>query len=441
MIKNLFLLATLTFAYVTAFSTSHTVNSGSFYFSPANLNITVGDTVIWINDGGNHNVNGTVNSINNENFDNPESFYVAPTNETDAIIFTHVFTIPGTYNYDCSVGSHAVSGMVGTINVAPLPTVFEIVESSEAHDTLEIAITTAELETTLSGEGPFTLFAPTDAAFGMFEPGVLDVVLANTEVLKQILLHHAVSGTTLAADLEDGQTIITLNEDIINVSITGSTVMIDDATVIIADILASNGVVHVIDVVLTPPTDELTVMDIIAASQDHTTLETALIQTGLDVILSGDGPFTVFAPTDEAFDNLPDGALEELLEDNTLLEEVLLYHVHSGELLAADLTNEMAISTVNGADLTSFVDENGEMINTSNVTVADTETSNGILHIIDQVLIVDDTSIDSFYELNKEEYLHTINLLGKVVNRNAQDKVLIDVYSNGKVIKRYRSNK
>ena len=93
----------------------HTVNSGSYYYTPTNLTIDVGDTVTWLNDGGLHNVNFVASTITGSNFNNPESFISTPT--TGPVLYTHIFTIPGLYNYDCSVGSHAQNGMAGTVTV------------------------------------------------------------------------------------------------------------------------------------------------------------------------------------------------------------------------------------------------------------------------------------------------------------------------------------
>ena len=97
--------------------TTHTVNAGSYYYNPTNLTIQVGDSVIWINDGGLHDVNGNTNSITNQPFNNPVTFDSPSTNTVGAVIFAYKFTVPGTYNYDCSVGSHAANGMVGSIIV------------------------------------------------------------------------------------------------------------------------------------------------------------------------------------------------------------------------------------------------------------------------------------------------------------------------------------
>ena len=97
--------------------TTHQINAGSYYYNPENLTINVGDSVIWVNDGGLHDVNGNINSINGQSFNNPVAFSSPVTSVAGAIIYSYKFTLSGTYNYDCSVGSHAANGMVGTITV------------------------------------------------------------------------------------------------------------------------------------------------------------------------------------------------------------------------------------------------------------------------------------------------------------------------------------
>ena len=108
------------FSFLSFAQVIHTVNAGMFYYDPANLTINQGDIVIWVNDQGFHDVNGETNSITNEPFNNPESFDSPATGEVGAEIYTHTFNIPGFYNYDCSVGTHAEKGMVGTITVNPV---------------------------------------------------------------------------------------------------------------------------------------------------------------------------------------------------------------------------------------------------------------------------------------------------------------------------------
>lgn len=106
------LIVTLSFG-----QTTHTINAGSFYYTPSSLTVDLGDSVIWINDGGFHDVNGDINTVTGQPYNNPETFDSPPTNVVGAVIFAYKFTISGTYNYDCSVGSHAANGMIGSVIV------------------------------------------------------------------------------------------------------------------------------------------------------------------------------------------------------------------------------------------------------------------------------------------------------------------------------------
>ncbi|MAQ31329.1 MAG: hypothetical protein CMD26_01150, partial [Flavobacteriales bacterium] len=139
---------------LTVAQTTHTINAGSYYYSPSEITINQGDIVEWINDGGLHDVNGDVNSISSVPFNNPESFDSPPTSTVGAVIYTHEFSIPGTYYYDCSVGSHALNGMTGTI-IVNSNTVVDIIVNSDDHNTLETAVIAAELDDDLSSDGPF----------------------------------------------------------------------------------------------------------------------------------------------------------------------------------------------------------------------------------------------------------------------------------------------
>jgi uncharacterized surface protein with fasciclin (FAS1) repeats len=263
------------------FSDNHTVYAGLYYYDPSELTIEIGDTVTWINDGGMHDVNADINSQTGESFNNPESFQSSVVNGVGDVIYTHVFNTAGTYNYDCSVGSHAAQGMVAELTVL-LPSIMDIVADSEAHTTLEAAINAAELNETLDTGGPFTLFAPSDDAFGALPEGTVDALINDIPELTEILLHHVVSGTAMSTDLNDGDVIETLNGTDVTVTVDGMIYMIDMATVTSANIEASNGVVHVVDMVLLPPPS---IMDIVANSEAHTTLEAAINAAGLNETL------------------------------------------------------------------------------------------------------------------------------------------------------------
>ncbi|MAU36255.1 MAG: hypothetical protein CMD14_02650, partial [Flavobacteriales bacterium] len=167
-------------------ATTHTINAGSYYYSPSSLTVNLGDTVQWINDGGSHDVNADINSQTGQSFNNPVSFQSSVNSIVGSIIHTQVFTTSGIYNYDCSVGSHAALGMVATIIVNSSNTVYDIVSNSSDHTTLKTAIDACALDGTLSGPGPFTLFAPTDAAFNLLPAGTLTALLADIPQLTSI---------------------------------------------------------------------------------------------------------------------------------------------------------------------------------------------------------------------------------------------------------------
>lgn len=291
----------------------------------------------------------------------------------------------------------ADNGVVHVIDAVLLPpaaettTVVDIIVNSEDHTLLEAAVGAADLVDALSGEGPFTVFAPTDAAITALVEA-LEITaedLLALEGLGDILLYHVVNATATSTDLADGQMITTMLGEDVTITIMDGSVMVNDATVTVADITADNGVVHVIDAVLLPPTPEVTptVAEIIANSPDHTVLAAVLDSTDLDVALSGTGPFTVFAPTDAAFDAVDPMTLLSLLLDNDALAAVLTYHVAGDSVMSADLSDGQVITTLNGGDVTVTIDGGTVMINNAMVIVADLVGSNGVVHVIDAVLL------------------------------------------------------
>ncbi|WP_305310925.1 fasciclin domain-containing protein [Methanolobus sp.] len=272
-------------------------------------------------------------------------------------------------------------------------TVVDIIVESPDHNTLEAAVLAAGLQGALAGEGPFTVFAPTDAAFEALPAGTLDALLGDPQGdLTNILLYHVLSGRVNSTDLSDGMTATTLLGKDVLVTIIGDDVFINNAKVTVADIQADNGVVHVIDAVLIPPA---TVVDIIVNSPRHNTLEAAVLAAGLEGALAGEGPFTVFAPTDDAFAALPTGTLDALLEDPSGdLTNILLYHVLSGRVNSTDLSDGMTATTLLGKNILVTINEDGVFINNAKVTVADIQADNGVVHVIDAVLIPPNVKAD-----------------------------------------------
>ena len=302
-------------------------------------------------------------------------------------------------------------------------TLVDIVVASESLTVLEAAVIKAGLAETLSGEGPFTVFAPTDDAFVALLDALGDDYNSlddfDTEeelaLLTNILLYHVVPAQVLAADLSEGSVATALMDNSIEVIASEETFVIGDASETNAnitgtDILASNGVAHTIDKVLLPQeavdfAASLQMKNIveIAVETDNLSLLVEALTTanaGLVETLSGEGPFTVFAPTNDAFvallgvlgddyNSLADFDTEEEL---ALLVDILTYHVVAGTAaFSTDLSNGMMVSTVNGADLTVSLD-GGVFIQDASetpaqVTSPDVEASNGVVHIIDKVLL------------------------------------------------------
>lgn len=283
----------------------------------------------------------------------------------------------------------------------PEPEPMDIVDTAVADGrfkTLVAAVQAAGLGDTLKSEGPFTVFAPTDDAFAALPAGTLDELLKpeNKQQLTDILLYHVVSGKVMAADaakLTSAPTV--LGKDIAVKSDMGS-VYLNESKVIITDIETSNGVIHVIDAVLLPPSDDAmmeeksTIVDVAVADGRFTTLVAAVTAAELVETLSGEGPFTVFAPTDDAFAALPAGTLDSLLlpENKQQLTDILLYHVVSGKVMAADVVGLTSAPTVLGKDVTITVKDGKVFLNdTVQVIITDVEASNGVIHVIDAVLL------------------------------------------------------
>ena len=257
--------------------------------------------------------------------------------------------------------------------------------------TLVAAVQAADLVDTLKSDGPFTVFAPTDDAFAKLPAGTIDELLKpeNKQALTDILFYHVVSGKVMASDVVNLTSATTVLGKDVTVKVDMGNVYINDAQVIITDIEAANGVIHVIDAVILPPADKADIIDTAVADGRFTTLAAALTAAGLIDTLKGEGPFTVFAPTDDAFANLPAGTVEELLkpENKQTLTDILLYHVVSGKVMAADVVGLTNAETVLGKNIKIIVKDDKVFINNAEVIITDIETSNGVIHVIDTVIL------------------------------------------------------
>lgn len=275
----------------------------------------------------------------------------------------------------------------------PDQNIVDIASSLDDFTTLVSAVVAADLVDVLKSDGPFTVFAPTNAAFEQLPEGTLESLLQpeNIDTLTRILTYHVVPGLYLAEDvvtLTNAKT-ATANQQLVHFSFDGEVARIDGAAITSVDVLASNGVIHVIDSVIIP--DELpNVVEIAAGNDAFSTLVAALQRADLVEALQGDGPYTVFAPTDEAFGKLPEGAVETLLQPENLdaLVDILTYHVVPAKVIASEVVSLSAATALNGKKISiSITDDGNVLLNNAQIIVTDIDASNGVIHVIDTVLI------------------------------------------------------
>jgi len=257
--------------------------------------------------------------------------------------------------------------------------------------TLVAALTAADLATTLEGAGPFTVFAPRNAAFDALGAEVVDGLLAdaNFALLSRVLRFHVVAGDAAGSgDLTDGQTLATVEGGSLTIRVAGGSVTVNGASVLTADIEASNGIVHIIDEVLLPPS--LDAYETAVVTDVTTDLASLLAATGLDAALQGAGPFTVFAPVDEAFSALGDYPWAVLNEEENvdLLSKILTFHVVSGEVQAGDLTDGGVATTLEGGTLNfDLSNASDPKVNGASIIATDIQVANGVIHLVDKVLL------------------------------------------------------
>ena len=269
----------------------------------------------------------------------------------------------------------------------PMPepqTIVDIAVADGRFTTLVAAVQAAGLVDTLNSEGPFTVFAPTDDAFAKLPEGTVEALLADPEALANILLYHVVPGKVMSTDVVTLEYALSAQGAPIDVSVKDGAVYVNDAQVIIADIEASNGVIHVIDTVILPPAD---IVDTAIADGRFTTLVAAVQAAGLVDALKGEGPLTVFAPTDDAFAKLPEGTVEALLADPEALANILLYHVAEGRLMASDVVGLDKVAMLQGKSAVISQDMGKVMIDNAEIVITDILTSNGVIHVIDSVIL------------------------------------------------------
>ena len=340
--------------------------------------------------------------------------------ETFTISFEEGFTVDDTLSYYCTVHSNMIGEFTLTETVA-LPNIPATAVSTGNHTSLVAALAHANLVGALSAEGPYTVFAPTDAAFEEMGLNLSDFdTQEENDTLAMILSYHVTMGSVMSSDLSDGMEVNTLIQEPITVNFYGedTVVLNGDATVTSANVETSNGIIHIIDKVLMPPSlttvtppvgeicydmdthtvdlskteetcDEMWIPSVdipttAAATTIHTSLVAALEKANLTTTLKGEGPFTVFAPSDAAF-TAAGISLDDL--DADTLANILTYHVVSGKVMSTDLSNGMMATALNGGTLVFSISEGSVSVNGANVILANVPVSNGVIHVIDKVMI------------------------------------------------------
>lgn len=283
----------------------------------------------------------------------------------------------------------ASNGVIHAVDSVLLPDAFGTVVQNAIKrfnfETLASAVTDAGLADALSGEGPFTVFAPTDDAFGNLPDGLLESL--TTEQLSEILQYHVVAADIKSTDLEAEQAVASLTGENIFVTASSEEVLVNNqSSVIAADINASNGTIHGVDAVLLP-NKFVDVVDIASKNFNLSTLVSLVADAGLVETLKSGGPFTIFAPVNSAFEDISE-TLETLTAEQ--VENVLTFHVVPQKILSGDLNPQQTVTTVNGEEIEVVVDGETVTVNGSaTVTTVDLEGTNGVIHLIDAVLIPD----------------------------------------------------
>jgi uncharacterized surface protein with fasciclin (FAS1) repeats len=257
--------------------------------------------------------------------------------------------------------------------------------------TLVAAVKAAGLVDVLKGDGPFTVFAPTDEAFAALPKGTLDSLLQpeNKGKLTAILTYHVAPGKLGACDVKRSTGAVTANGQWLGFRTADGNVVVDEATVVKADIACKNGVIHVIDRVVLP--EEQNIVQVASKAESFKTLLTAASKAGLAEALQSDGPFTVFAPTDEAFAKLPSGTVDGLLkpENKQTLEKIIKYHVVPGRVYSPSAMNAERADTLAGQHVRFTRKQDALFIDEARLVATDIDASNGVIHVIDSVILPD----------------------------------------------------
>ena len=405
----------------------HIVLLSNFEFVPSELVILPGESVAFINLEGNHDLNGVMNTVTGESFANPVDFILEATiGDAEGVCMdTLVFDVPGIYNFDSSVNFDALNGMNFTLTVDA----FDLNDLLNSMENVFYSAYAFQAYTPgyLTSAGPWTLFVPNEAAIDDIQAymslGLFDI--SSIPDFPEIMQYHIAPGLFMAEDLADGMSLTSAQGQTLDITEVGGSFYVENAQIVSTNFTAYNGVIHVIDQCLAP--DSLpgaNVMKVIEESPDHQIFEEAIIAANLNDELSfqatiddsydGPGPWTVFAPTDNAFEVFAASlnmTVDEFI-DSQYLYEIVTQHIVNGCVDNFNSPNEIdencsnglidAINTssifagtvatnLDGNPLQFNVLDNGTISviglnNTVNITVTDVFTYNGVVHVVDAVL-------------------------------------------------------
>lgn len=286
-----------------------------------------------------------------------------------------------------SLGQCGSSKMVAASHA--MPTIAEAASANDQFSTLVTALKAADLVDTFNGDGDFTVFAPTNAAFEALPEGTIPSLLMeqNRGQLTEILTYHVLPTRLDAKHVVASSGSKSINGQWVDFKTTDDGVFVDGAKVVMTDIECSNGTIHVIDAVILPTTK-----NIISTANDakaFTTLLAAAEAAGLTKNLGGDGPYTIFAPTDDAFAELGSDTINDLLkpENKSKLARILGHHVVSGRVYSTDALSSGSATSLAGTPLTISVVGEQAKVENARLLLTDIDASNGVIHVIDKVMI------------------------------------------------------
>ena len=299
---------------------------------------------------------------------------------------------------------HVIDAVVFGDVALPEPPIslVDVARENGSFTTLVAALEATGLDIVLADtDSTYTVFVPSDAAFEKLPEGTVAGLLADTETLSDILLYHVLAGyvtsDTAITVAQSNSSLITMeNADNVALSYVDSTLFVNNASVVTTDVMADNGTIHVLDTVLMPPVEKgeptQSIVDVTVADDRFTTLVDALTAANLvDILANEESTFTVFAPTNDAFDKVDSAALDALLADTEALREVLLQHVITAEVnsVSAYSLNGTNVGTASGNEVGISIDGNTGSLQFggANVIITDIYTTNGIIHVIDTVVL------------------------------------------------------